>query len=56
MVAFERIDSEEVAKQLNISPGTVRTHCSNAMKKLRAIFGDKALILLVFLLSGYSNN
>jgi len=56
MVVFENIDSEEVARQLNIAPGTVRTHCSNAIKKLKIIFGEKELMLLFLLLFGYSNN
>lgn len=56
MVVFENIDSEEVARQLNISPGTVRMHCSIAMKKLKAVFGERELILLFFLLVNNSNN
>jgi len=56
MVVFEKINSEEVAQQLNISPGTVRMHCSNAMKKLRVVFSEKDLIILFLLLFGYSNN
>jgi RNA polymerase sigma-70 factor (ECF subfamily) len=56
MVVFEKVPADVVARQLGISPGTVRTHCSNAMKKLKAIFSEKGLVLIIFILSGYSNN
>jgi RNA polymerase sigma-19 factor, ECF subfamily len=52
MVVFEKMDAEEVARQLNITPGTVRTHCSNAMKKLKMIFGEKELLVIVVLFFG----
>ena len=45
LVFFEKVKRDEVAKKMNISPGTVRTHCSNAMKKLRIVFSEKDLII-----------
>jgi RNA polymerase sigma-70 factor (family 1) len=56
MIMFERIESEEVAELLHISPGTVRMHCSNAMKRLKVIFGEKELMLLSLMLFGFSNH
>jgi len=56
MVMFERMEREEVAKLLKMSPGTVRRHCSIAMKKLKVIFGEKELLLLFSLFFCFSNN
>jgi len=58
LVFFEKVSNEEAAKQLNIAEGTVRTHRSTAIKKLRKIFREQYphLFSLFFLLFDYSNN
>ncbi len=54
LVFIENMPRPEVAKRLNISPGTVNVHCADGMKKLRKIFSEKDLIVL-FLLGIYNN-
>jgi RNA polymerase sigma-70 factor (family 1) len=58
LVVFEQVSSEEVAKQLDISPGTVRMHCSVAIRKLRKVFSEQYphLFSLFVLLFDYSKN
>lgn len=58
LVYFEKVSSEDVAKRLNIEPGTVRTHCSVAIRKLKKVFSEQYphLFSLFLLHVGYSNN
>jgi RNA polymerase sigma-70 factor (ECF subfamily) len=51
LVFIERIPRPEAAQRLNITPGTLNVHCANALKKLRQIFSEKELIVLLLLFS-----
>jgi RNA polymerase sigma factor (sigma-70 family) len=51
LVFIEKIPRREAAQKLNIAPGTLNVHCANAMKRLRQIFSEKDLIVLLLLAS-----
>jgi len=55
LVHIEKLPRKRVAEILNISPGTVNVHCANAMKKLRLVYSEKELIILL-LLAGFCHN
>jgi RNA polymerase sigma-70 factor (ECF subfamily) len=55
LIFIEKVPRPEVAQRLNISPGTVNVHYSEAIKRLSKIFSEKDLITL-FLLTVLSNN
>lgn len=49
LVVIENMPREDVAGKLNISLSTVNNHCANAKKRLRQIFSEKDLIVLLLL-------
>jgi RNA polymerase sigma factor (sigma-70 family) len=55
LVFIENIPRPEAAQRLNITAGTLNVHCANAMKKLRQIFSEKDIIVLL-LLADLCNN
>jgi DNA-directed RNA polymerase specialized sigma24 family protein len=46
-VYIEKLPRPRVAEILNITAGTVNVHCANAMKKLRKIFSERELAVLL---------
>jgi RNA polymerase sigma factor (sigma-70 family) len=55
MVYFENMDRSLVAEKLNISLSTVHVHCRNAKIRLKQIFSEKELIILLLLVGLYHN-
>lgn len=51
MVVLENMSREEVAKKMNIALSTVHAHCANAKNRLRQIFSEKELGILLLLIS-----
>lgn len=47
LVYIEKMPRLKVAEILNITAGTVNVHCANAMKKLRKIFSERELAVLL---------
>lgn len=50
LVFLENMPRPEVAQKLGITLSTVHGHCANAKKRLRQIFSEKELIVLLLLL------
>lgn len=55
LVFIENMARADVAEKLNISLSTVNSHCSNAKQRLRQIFTEKELGLLLLLVGLCSN-
>jgi RNA polymerase sigma factor (sigma-70 family) len=51
LVFLEDMPRPQVAETLNISLSTVNNHCAHAKNKLRQIFSERELIVLLLLLS-----
>lgn len=50
---LEKMSRHDVAKICNLSVNTVHVHCRNALIRLRQIFMEKELLILLFLLAIY---
>lgn len=50
LVFIENMPRPLVAEKLNISVSTVNSHCSNAKQRLRQVFTEKELIILLLLI------
>jgi len=51
LVFIENMPRPEVAKKLDITLNTVHGHCANAKKRLRQIFSEKELMVLLLLIN-----
>jgi RNA polymerase sigma-70 factor (ECF subfamily) len=56
LVFIEKIPRPEAAQRLNVTPGTLNVHCANALKKLRQIFSEKELFVLLLVISTIFNS
>lgn len=55
LAVLEKMPRPLVAEKLNISLDTVHSHCANAMNRLRLVFSEKELMILL-LLAGLCSN
>jgi RNA polymerase sigma-70 factor (ECF subfamily) len=55
LVFLDNMPRPDVAAKLDISLNTVHAHCANAKKRLRQIFTEKELIVLLLLINACPN-